>query len=52
MKFYSVKLRKNIEIPASRIKTVTKIVNGRKRKFAVGTYSVGSKKYEAWRVMG
>lgn len=48
MEFYSVVLRKKIEIPASKIKTVTK--SG--RKFAVGTYTAKGKTYTAWRVLG
>jgi ribosomal protein L13E len=48
MEFYSVVLRKKINIPASKIKTVTR----KGRKFAVGTYKAKGKTYEAWRVLG
>jgi hypothetical protein len=48
MKFYSVILRKSIDIPDKQIKTVTK--GG--RKFAVGTYMVDGKPKQAWRVLG
>lgn len=48
MKFYSVVLRKNIEIPESKIKMVTR----KGRKFSVGDYTAKGKNYQAWRVMG
>jgi len=48
MKFYSVVLRKKIIIPDNKVKTVVK--SG--RKFAVGSYKVGNKTYEAWRILG
>ena len=43
-----MKLRKSIEIPASKITEVTR----NKRRFAVGTYKVAGKEYKAWRVLG
>ena len=48
MKFYSVVTKKNVEIPDSKIRTVTK--SG--RRFAVGKYKAKGKTYEAWRVLG
>lgn len=48
MQFYSVVLRKKIDIPDSKVKTVTK----KGRRFAVGTYIANGKTYEAWRVLG
>ena len=48
MKFYSVKLRKKIEIADNKIRTVTK----KGRNFAVGKYKVDGKEYEAWRITG
>lgn len=48
MEFYSVVLRKKINIPDSKIKTVTK----KGRRFAVGSYSAKGKTYEAWRILG
>ena len=48
MKFYSLVMRKSIEIPANKIKEVVK--SG--RRFAVGTYMVKGKEYQAWRVLG
>jgi hypothetical protein len=45
--FYSVVLKKKVSIPNSNIKEVTK--SG--RRFAVGTYKVGTKTYEAWRTL-
>ena len=48
MKFYSVVLRKKIEIPNKNIKYVVK----NKRKFAVGKYKANGKVYQAWRVIG
>ena len=47
MKFYSVVLRKSIDIPESKIRKVTK----KGRKFAVGKYEAKGKTYEAWRVL-
>lgn len=44
--FYSVKLRKTITIPTSKITTRT--IKG--RKFLVGKYSVDGKMYEAWKI--
>ena len=48
MEFYSVILRKKIQIPESAVKNVVK--GG--RKFAVGTYEVKGVKKEAWRILG
>jgi hypothetical protein len=48
MEFYSVVLRKKINIPQDKIKEVTK--SG--RRFAVGTYEAKGKTYQAWRVLG
>ena len=48
MEFYSLVLRKKIQIPESKIKTVVR--SG--RKFAVGTYNAKGKEYQAWRVLG
>jgi len=48
MEFYSLKLRRKVEIPAGKIKQVVK--SG--RTFAVGTYKVGNQEYQAWRVLG
>ena len=48
MEFYSVKLKKKLDIPASAIKEVVK----KGRRFAVGTYSVKGQKFEAWRILG
>lgn len=48
MKFYSVVLRKSIEIPNNEVRNVVK--NG--RKFAVGKYRAKGKEYEAWRIVG
>jgi hypothetical protein len=48
MEFYSVVTKKKIQIPESKIRTVTK--SG--RKFAVGKYTANGKEYEAWRVLG
>jgi len=48
MEFYSLVLRKKIDIPESKIKYVVK----KGRKFAVGTYTAKGKEYKAWRVMG
>lgn len=47
MKFYSVAMKKSIEIPTNKIKTVSR--SG--RKFAVGTYTWKGKSCEAWRVL-
>lgn len=46
--FYSVVLRKKVDIPASKIKEVVR----KGRRFAVGTYTAKGKTYEAWRVLG
>lgn len=48
MQFYSVVLRKKIDIPMSQVKEVVR----KGRKFAVGKYKVGKKEYEAWKVLG
>lgn len=48
VQFYSVVLRKKIDIPASKTKTVVR--SG--RKFLVGTYAAKGKTYEAWKVLG
>jgi len=48
MEFYSLVLRKKLNIPESKIRTVTR--SG--RKFAVGKYTANGKTYEAWRVLG
>ena len=54
MKFYSVVLRKNINIPDNKVRNVTR----KGRKFAVGKYmakhkaSGKMKEYEAWRILG
>lgn len=48
MEFYSVVLKKKIEIPQSKIKNVVR----KGRKFAVGKYEAKGKTYEAWRVLG
>ena len=54
MKFYSVVLRKKIDIPDSKVREVVK----KGRKFAVGKYMAKSKatgkmkEYEAWKVVG
>ena len=48
MKFYSLVLRKSIEIPQNKIKTVVK----KGRSFAVGDYTANGKPYQAWRVLG
>jgi hypothetical protein len=48
MKFYSVVLKKSIEIPNNKIKYVVK----NKRKFAVGTYTAKGKTYAAYRIIG
>lgn len=44
--FYSVKLRKKITIPSSKIRTITK----KGRKFLVGKYQVNGKTFEAWKI--
>jgi len=44
--FYSVKLRKKIMIPMSKIRKTTK--GG--RKFLVGKYTVNGKTFEAWKI--
>jgi len=48
MQFYSVILKKKIEIPDNKVKTVTK----KGRKFAVGTYLVKGVEKQAWRILG
>ena len=54
MKFYSVVLRKSVEIPSNKVREVVK----KGRKFAVGKYMAKCKatgkmkEYEAWRVLG
>ena len=48
MEFYSVVLRKKIEIPAREVREVIK----KGRKFAVGKYKAKGKTYEAWRILG
>lgn len=48
VEFYSVVLRKKIDIPQNKIKTVVR----KGRKFAVGTYTAKGKTYTAWRVLG
>ena len=48
MEFYSVVLRKKINIPKNQVKEVIK----KGRKFAVGTYTAKGKEYQAWRVIG
>jgi len=48
MEFYSVVLRKKINIPASKIREVVR----KNRKFAVGKYKAKGKEYEAWRILG
>lgn len=48
MNFYSVVLKKKIDIPMSKVKEVIR----NKRRFAVGTYTAKGKEYKAWRVLG
>jgi len=48
MEFYSLVLKKKIQIPASKIVEVVR----NKRRFAVGTYTAKGKEYKAWRVLG
>ena len=48
MKFYSVVLRKKIDIPLSKVKDVVK----KGRLFKVGTYQAKGKEYEAWKIIG
>lgn len=48
MEFYSVVLKKKINIPEANV--VEKVVKG--RRFAVGTYMANGKKLQAWRVLG
>ncbi len=48
MEFYSVVLKKKINIPKSKIKEVVR----NNRLFAVGTYKAKGKEYKAWRVLG
>lgn len=47
-KFYSVVLKKFVDIPLSKIKEVVR----NKRKFLVGTYQAKGKEYTAWKVVG
>ncbi len=49
--FYSMKLKKKINIPESNIRQVVKNVKGKRRTFAVGTYQINGKSYEAWRIL-
>lgn len=48
MKFYSVKLKKSINIPEGKVTYKTK----NNRKFAVGEYKVDGKTYKAWKIIG
>jgi len=48
MKFYSLVMRKSINIPENKIKEVVK----KGRRFAVGNYTAKGKEYQAWRVLG
>jgi hypothetical protein len=48
MEMYSVVLKRKINIPDKDIKV--KVRGG--RRFAVGTYKVGNRTLEAWRVLG
>ena len=48
MKFYSVVLRKNINIPDNKIRNTTR----KGRRFAVGKYMAKGKEREAWRILG
>jgi len=48
MEFYSLVLKKKIQIPDKDVKTVVR----KGRKFAVGKYKAKGKEYEAWRVLG
>jgi len=48
VKFYSVVLRKKIDIPPSKIRKVKR--SG--RNFLVGKYTAKGKEYEAWMVTG
>ena len=48
MEFYSLVLRKKIQIPESKVKYVIR----KGRKFAVGKYEAKGKTYEAWKVLG
>ena len=47
MQFYSVVLKKKINIPDSKVKTVVR----KGRRFAVGKYEAKGKTYEAWRIL-
>jgi ribosomal protein L13E len=47
MEFYSVVLKKKINIPESKVKMVTK----KGRRFAVGKYEAKGKTYEAWKTV-
>jgi hypothetical protein len=44
MKFYSVVLKKKIEIPDANVKYVVR----KGRNFAVGSYTAKGKSYDAW----
>jgi len=48
MEFYALVLKKKINIPASKIREITK----KGRRFAVGKYKANGKDYEAWRILG
>ena len=48
MEFYSLVLKKKIQIPDSKVKVTVR----KGRRFAVGSYKVGKKEYQAWRVLG
>jgi ribosomal protein L13E len=48
MEFYSLVLKKKIQIPDNKVKNVVR----KGRKFAVGSYEANGKKYEAWRILG
>ena len=48
MEFYSVHLRKKVDIPKSKLRLVTK----KGRKFVVGKYKVKGDWKEAWRIVG
>ena len=47
MEFYSVVLKKKINIPENKVKKVKK----KGRNFAVGSYTANGKTYEAWRIL-
>jgi len=48
VQFYSVKLKKKIEIPANDIKQVVR----KNTVFLVGAYKVNGKTYKAWKIVG